>query len=1230
MTMILNYIRSIVCCHVLLFALLPVRDLRAQQRADTLSGTVQSDSGRIIVGAVIAVTRSSDRLTVTTFTDSAGSFRLIFTGAERDYLIHVSADGFTPYRRRLFGPDSVSTGATRHFLDVRLTPQIAQALGTVRVRANSTPPRPSRRTDPGTQVGAAESLLDDFGAAVRPDSVGTPEAMASTLPGAVPTAGGFSVLGLDPQQNTTTLNGLTFAGRLPRAANVVTRVSTTTYDPARGWFGGANTNIEATAGGVFRLRSGFLTIDGGGFPSASAIDRALGARRASGTLSLGGSGPIDRRERFYYSVAAQGQQQVQSRKTLADANPEVLTTLGMSPDSIMRLRHLSHRAGLSAANAGHAVDRSEFSYLARFDYDPRSLTSTEPPRRTYAATAFGSWERTQFPSAGILAMPTTATTSRDHSLGGQLQASMYLRRNVLLTLRSGLSTRQTGSSAIDTLPSVLVTLLTDPTMDGGAIRDVNVGGSGMAARRETTAWEVFGDLQGTFQRRGDHRLSLTTTSRIDAVRISPQRTGSSAFRYASLGDFALDYPSSYEYRTMPSARDGRVWNGFLSIGDIWRARENLRVQSGLRLEANRYLNVDPLRSVPDALVEGRDDGIPNTIGISPRLGFTWTLRDGANEGAVAVNRLGAFHVRPSRYVRGGIGLFRGIMPVEATRGVPVGSIIASTGPTNRCVGPAAPSLSAWASVGETALPCIGDDARQSAWTDSARSFDMVSGRYRAPVALRSNLSYETQLFGFVWSVESTYSMNRSLRSIVDLNFSDAIQFTTGSEGRPVYVPTSVIDPRTGVFSTTRARRNAAIGPVWMTASDGRSDIGQLVASVAPQFNAWRGGWAQLSYVLSGGRELRSGYDGTTWQSPTASSWQSPSALPRHQVVVRGGVVVRGIAISAFARAMSGMGFTPLVDRDVNGDGLANDRALFAASSTSSTDLSTELTPLRERASVRACLDRLAAAPAAREVRCTSGWSTFTNLQFSASPRRLAVAGRVPSIRVFVTNPLAGLDQLVHGIDGQKHWGRAVAPDPVLYHVRGFDPAARTFLYAVNRDFGTTRVDRMGGSGMSVALDVRFDLSPSLPRQQLERYLNPGRDGRAGSRLTADQLRRRYAREVQDPFESIIAESDSLLLSRTQIDSLRAVQVHYVQTMDSVWRALASEFAALPDRYDGKAALRRQEESIDSAREIARQFVRGTLREILDEAQIRLLPGYPATLLRAEQPLKAGGRTFFAR
>jgi signal transduction histidine kinase len=126
------------------------------------------------------------------------------------------------------------------------------------------------------------------------------------------------------------------------------------------------------------------------------------------------------------------------------------------------------------------------------------------------------------------------------------------------------------------------------------------------------------------------------------------------------------------------------------------------------------------------------------------------------------------------------------------------------------------------------------------------------------------------------------------------------------------------------------------------------------------------------------------------------------------------------------------------------------------------------------------------------------------------------------------------------------------------------------------------------------------------------------------------LQQRYAREVADPYAAILQQSDSLLLSRAQIEALQQAQRRYRQDVDSVWRDLATAFATLDDDYDVAAAVRRQERTIEDARELTRLSVRATLDGILDPVQLRLMPAGVVRLYRSEKPVTRDGRTFYGR
>ena len=86
--------------------------------------------------------------------------------------------------------------------------------------------------------------------------------MAATLPGVLFIQGvngdpsGISVLGLDQDQNDTSLNGLNSdATDIPRDANVSVNLATSPYDVSQGQFSGGRINIRTSPGSNYINRS---------------------------------------------------------------------------------------------------------------------------------------------------------------------------------------------------------------------------------------------------------------------------------------------------------------------------------------------------------------------------------------------------------------------------------------------------------------------------------------------------------------------------------------------------------------------------------------------------------------------------------------------------------------------------------------------------------------------------------------------------------------------------------------------------------------------------------------------------------------------------------------------------------------------------------------------------------------------------------------------------------------
>ena len=1203
--------------------------LEAQTRPETIRGEIRDGAGRPVAEASVSVTMAPDRLVFQARSDSGGTYAIHISNGSGDYLLHVAKIGFSPFRKRVTraGSDSVLV------VDVALK-AIAQSLGPVRVVAQQ--PKPSRTPDPGTEIGAAEKIADSFTGAVPPSLVGDVNAIASTIPGLTPTVGGFSVMGLDPSQNSVTLNGMNFpAGAFPRAAQTNVRVSTTTYDPARGWFGGANTNIEFRNGGIYSSRQGFATLDAPQLQYTDPISARLGQRFTNVNVSLGASGPIDSHDRFFYSYGIQGGRKVADASSVLNAEPDLLQHAGVAADSVTQLLGILRTVGIPATVAGvsNTLLTDNASVLARFDRSPYDWQALAPSKTTIALTLFGGWSRAHPLSLSPTAAPARSADSWNASTSAQALYSTYFGKDYLTTTRSALSYSINRTRPYLELPSADV-LVASNFPDGSAgVTTLQFAGNGMRDQQsDRWTWETTHETQFYTQaKRSLHRVTLSADARLDGFDVS-STTSLGRYSYNSLGDLSAGHAASFARVIDDPSRHGAEWNGFVAIGDLWRVSPSFQLLYGTRIEANAFT----VRPANNPLVErafgARTDAAPQSVHASPRIGFTWVRRGGSNNGAITFNPMGRFNMGSTSYIRGGIGEFRSLTPVTllsdafAQTGLP-GALASIT-----CIGDAVPQAN-WSAFQSTSSTIPSSCATQSssAYSQGAPSVRLVDRAYRAPRSWRGNLSYASQFKRLMYSIDGSASLNLDQTSRADLNLRALPGFTLADERRPVFASAVGIVPATGIVSRVGSRLDTAFDQVLATRSDARSVSKQLIVAVSPDLFEVSNWLLSLSYVLGANRALTDGFSGTTAGSPFSREWARGALDARHQFILQGGYSAAGVTFSAFARAMSGTPFTPVVGGDVNGDGFVNDRAYIrdpatARNAVDATAMRALLASVAPR--VRSCLERQLGAIAAA-ASCEGPWTTSMTAALTVRSERLHLGGRISQIQLAFANPLGGLDQALHGDKHLYGWGLQSVPDPVLYYVRGFDPASRSFLYDVNPRFGNTDPARsIVRSPFRITLDVTLNLSRDFALQQLERYLRPGRAGHAGKRLGVDELKRRYERSVPDPYAGVLQEADSLLLTPDQASAIQRVQARYRQSMDSLWLRLATDFAALPDTFDVAAAVKRQEQAIDDGWEMGRLDVHAQLPRILSPIQLAILPGQAGRLYRAPGPVRQNGRTLY--
>jgi hypothetical protein len=213
------------------------------------------------------------------------------------------------------------------------------------------------------------------------------------------------------------------------------------------------------------------------------------------------------------------------------------------------------------------------------------------------------------------------------------------------------------------------------------------------------------------------------------------------------------------------------------------------------------------------------------------------------------------------------------------------------------------------------------------------------------------------------------------------------------------------------------------------------------------------------------------------------------------------------------------------------------------------------------------------------------------------------------------NPLGALDRALHGAGGLRGWGTASVPNPVLLVPRGFDAGSGSFRYDVNPRFGETRPSRVARplDPYGVTIDVSLSLTTEPEVQELRRQMKPGRGGDKRPRLSADSLMARYQRSMPSLYVGLQALSDTLLLTPEQVDSLASYERQYRARLDTVYTPLVQYLAGLPDRYDGRAALKQVQE-VDSLAWDVTYATGPRARSVLSDLQLSILPQFFRMLL----------------
>lgn len=1149
----------------------------AQQQADVVRGRVTDDSAHGLVATVV-VTRGPDRLVQQVTTDSTGAFHLRFDPGTGDYLVYVSVPGFTAARRR------VQRQGSEHELVANFTlrPDLA-TLAAVKVSAS----RPVRATNPigptQTETGASEKWRDGVEGQIPPTVAGDLNAIAGTMSNVTMTANGPSILGSGSESNLTTLNGMGLAAAaIPRAAQTETRVTGATFDPTRGGFAGANIDVRLGAGSrFFQRRTGYFTLEAPQLQFTDAAGRALGARTGSMRGSFGADGELIR-DALTYNVAIDVAHRVSDPATLLDADTDVLTHAGVAPDSVARLVSIAGPLGIPLA--GHGIPTSQshtaVSWLGRLD-DTRDTLSTR------ALTSYMSYTRDGALGFGPLAAPAAGGERREQTLGAQLTLGSYVGagRRILTETRAAASVVRTHVTPYERLPSASVRVLSpaleENTAASTGVTSLTLGGSpGLSA--DDARWTLEGSNQTTWNADGrTHHFKALLWGRADGLRQSAISNRFGSFAFNSLEDLAAGRAASYSRTLTQPDRSGTTWNAAAALAHQWAPSKVFSLLYGARLEADGFASAPARdRALEDALGV-RTDVAPSRIHVSPRAGFSYTYsRDRVNGNGTNQSQLGRFYRNTVGVIRGGIGEFRDLLrpgiitDASAATGLANGTSLLS------CVGAAVPTAD-WtlftSDPGSVPTRCLDGSGLL---VEQAPAVTLIAPSYDVPRSWRASLDWSTNVSAWLLKVGALGSYDLSQPGTVDVNFTGTPRFTLADEAsRPVFVSPAAIDAASGTVSPTQARRAPEFGRVAMRTSDLRGYGGQLTATLSPDVFKFRSRFtffSSLSYTLQKAQRQYRGFDGAAFGDPRLREWAPSLNDARHVLVLTGGFSTpRTGTITLFARAQSGLPFTPLVQGDVNGDGIGGDRAFIPNPAlTGDTVLAGQLRSLvaNGSASARRCvLDNLGQAPSRNG--CRGPWSALLNLQWRPPFPRRWLGRAVPN--VYFENVLGGVDQLVHGSSGLHGWGSQPVIDPILLVPHGFEPATQHFRYDVNSRFADTRAaSTLIRNPFRITIDFTFNLSTNFDLQQLRRAVEPVRVPGGWSRRSADSLTAFYLSRTSSVHKLLLENSDSLFLSKAQIAALQRADSAYSARVRAIYVPLGIFLAARADRDPGKVELDR--------------------------------------------------------
>lgn len=1026
----------------LILVLLLIATPLAAQDADVITGRVVDGTGRPVVGARVEAISAETEISRSVLTDTNGRYMMIFPDGGGRYLLRITFIGMAEILRTLVRE------ADEELLvaDATMSTQAIQLEG-LTARGQRPPPGAGNAGEQSTQL--PQELVNRL---PLPDL--DPNTLALLSAGVIGTSAdsltgrmGFSIAGMSELLNQITLDGMMLGeGEMgvPEEGIRRTQVTTSTFDASRGGFAGGEVSMTSARGANRTAGSLSYRLDDDALQMNSNATTNAFTRHNLGA-SIGG--PIVR-NRLFYNASFQLARNVNHRFALTPDDPLAAERSGVSVDSIGRFVDiLGTGYGLPIDGTGpYNQLNDDLRLQGRIDWNLLQGRSTSQTLSARFNLNVNDQDSTRI---NTLDLAQHGGETERESRSAALTLTSRLGGSWTNALRLSLSENFNDAFPFIELPEGQVRVTSEFEDGTRNTRNLVFGGNrSMPSEAYSRNLQLGEDLSFLLPIGAQlHRLKVggSLQKSRNVSRSTDNLYGT--FTFASLDDFDANAPERFERALTPRESRTGTLNAGLYFGDTWRVSQPLEITLGLRWDRSR-LDQKPDRNPAIEEAFGRRTDIdPVSTGLSPRLGFSYRF-----------NAQG----QPTKALSGGVGLFAGRAPTSIFSAAVRQTGLPGAEQRLICIGDAVP-VPDWdlylqdpaAIPGECA---DGEPGIPDALSSRAPTVTLINTDQSLPSSLRFDLGYRTRLpLGLNGNFRYNYSRGSGLWGYRDLNLNESQTFMLHGEDRLFFGDPSAIVEETGAVSMVASRLYPEFGNVFDVTSSLRSASHQVSSSVNGVL--FRRLTFNVNHTLAFARDQGSGSfsAATTAGNPNESEWNTSGNDRRHSLnLILSYPLSQEVEITAMTRLQSGTPFTPLVNRDINGDGSRNDRAFVFDPATADPETAAAMqrllasVPARVESCLRSQLGRIAERNS-----CRNGWSESLDLRLGVRPN-LPQLGRRVTISLDGRNILTGLDQLVHGRDGMKGWGEGQRADATLLEVRGFDPIAQRFDYEVNEGFGQTR------------------------------------------------------------------------------------------------------------------------------------------------------------------------------